>query len=129
MRTFLDVSRRERQILEAIYARGEASARQVLFEIPDPPTYTTVRILLRILEQKGHLKHRKVGREYVYYPIRSRARAGLSAFRRVLRTFFDGSLERAVSAHLGDRRTTFTKEELARMAELIARARHKEKEE
>jgi predicted transcriptional regulator len=118
-----EVSRRERQILDIVYAHGEASATTVLAEIPDPPTRVTVRILLRILEQKGHLRHRKQGREYIYQPTRSRKTAGLSALRRVLRTFFDGSLERAVAAQLADRRSELSPEELKRMAELIARAR------
>src|SRR5438874_13338821 len=95
------LSRRERQIMEIVYRRGQASAVEVLAELPDPPTKTAVRTLLRILEEKGHLRHRQEGLAYVYVPSRPRAQAGRSALRNVLQTFFDGSLEKAVAAHLG----------------------------
>src|SRR3982751_4137565 len=94
------LSRRERQIMDIVYARGEASAQDVVGDLPDPPGKTAVRTLLRILEEKGHLTHRKQGLMYIYQPSRPRGRAGRSAFQRVLQTFFDGSLEQAVAAHL-----------------------------
>jgi predicted transcriptional regulator len=119
------LSRRERQIMEIIYARGEASAAETSAALPDPPTRTAVRTLLRILEEKGHLKHRQEGLKYVYLPTRPRGRAGRSAFQRVLDVFFDGSLEKAVAAHLGDAATDLSAEELARLAELINQARTK----
>jgi predicted transcriptional regulator len=119
------LSRRERQIMDIVYARGEASAAEVLADLPDPPGKTAVRTLLRILEEKGHLKHRQEGLRYVYRPSRPRGHAGRSALRRVLATFFDGSLEKAVAAHLGDSAEGLTAAELARLAELINQARGK----
>src|SRR3954470_24298552 len=92
----LAVSRRERQILDIVYARGEATAAQVVADMPDPPTKTAVRTLMRILEGKGHLTHRREGQTYIYRPSRARAQAGQSALRRVLRTFFGGSIEEAM---------------------------------
>ena len=119
------LSRRERQIMDIVYARGEASAAEVLADLPDPPGKTAVRTLLRILEEKGHLKHRQDGLRYVYRPSRPRGHAGRSALRRVLETFFDGSLEKAVAAHLGDSAEGLSAEELARLAALIQQARGK----
>ncbi len=119
------LSRRERQILDVVYARGEASAVEVWADLPDPPSKTAVRTLLNILETKGHLTHRQEGLRYVYVPTRPRDRAGRSALRRVLDTFFDGSLEKAVAAHLGDSAADLSAEELARLAALIKQARKK----
>ena len=119
------LSRRERQIMDIVYRRGRATAAEVLAELPDPPTKTAVRTLLRILEDKGHLKHRQEGLAYVYLPSRPRAQAGRSALRRVLQTFFDGSLEKAVAAHLGDDAADLSPEELGRLADLIRQARKK----
>ena len=123
----LNLSRRERQIMDIIYAQGEASATDVVDKIPDAPTRTSVRTLLRILEEKGHLIHARRGREFYYRPTRPRERAGQSAFQRVLQTFFDGSLERAVAAHLAGRKTDLSPEELQRLSDLIAKAKRKEK--
>jgi predicted transcriptional regulator len=117
-----ELSRRERQIMEIIYARGEASAAQVLEDLPDPPSYSAVRALLAILEQKGQLKHRSEQGRYIYAPTRRRAKAGRSALVRVLETFYEGSLEKAVAALLtSDSR--LSAEELARLSELIEQAR------
>ncbi len=123
----LDLSRRERQIMEIVDGRGEASATEVLQNIPDAPTRTSVRTLLRILEEKGHLVHTRRGREFYYRPTHPRQRAGQSAFRRVLRTFFDGSLEKAVAAYLTESGTELSKEELQRLSQMIAEAKRKEK--
>jgi BlaI family transcriptional regulator, penicillinase repressor len=117
------LSRRERQIMDAIYARGEATAADVLAGLPDPPTKTAVRTLLRILEDKGHLTHRTEGLTYVYRPSRPRGRAGKSALNRVLQTFFEGSIEKAVAAHLGDSATDLSPDELTRLAAVIDQAR------
>jgi predicted transcriptional regulator len=119
------LSRRERQIMDILYARGEASAAEVHAELPDPPSRTAVRTLLRILEEKGHLRHKQLGLKYIYQPVRPRVPAGRSAFRRVLDTFFDGSLEKAVAAHLGDSAAELAPDELARLSELIHQARMK----
>jgi len=122
----LYLSRRERQIMDAIYACEEASAAQVVGRLPDPPTRTAVRTMLRILEEKGHLTHRKRGREFIYQPTRARQRAGQSALRGVLETFFQGSLEKAVAAHLADPAAEPAPEELARLARLIREAKKRE---
>jgi predicted transcriptional regulator len=121
----VNLSRRERQIMDILYERGEASAVDVHANLPDPPSKTAVRTLLRILEEKGHLKHHQRGLTYFYQPNRPRGHAGRSAFQRVLRTFFDGSLAKAVAAHLGDSAAHFTPEELARLADVINQARKK----
>jgi predicted transcriptional regulator len=119
------LSRRERQIMDVVYALGTATAVEVVERLPDPPGKTAVRTLLRILEDKGHLKHVQKGREYVYQPTRPRLRAGRSALQRVLKTFFDSSLEKAVAAHLGDSAANLSDEELERLADLIQQARTK----
>lgn len=121
------LSRRERQIMDIVYARGEASAVDVVDAMDDPPSKTAVRTLMRILEEKGHLSHRQDGLKYLYRPTRPRGRAGRSAFRRVLETFFDGSLEKAVAAHLGDPASDLAQDELNRLANLIEQAKTKEK--
>lgn len=117
------LSRRERQIMDCIYARGEATAAEVCADLVDPPSRTAVRTLLRILEEKGHLTHCQRGLTYVYRPSRPRGPAGQSALRRVLNIFFEGSLEKAVAAHLGDAEVDLSPEELQRLARLISQAR------
>ena len=112
-------------MMDIVYARGEASATVVLGDLPDPPSRISVRTILRILEEKGHLKHTKQGREFIYRPTRPRKRAGASALRRVLQTFFDGSLEQAVATHLTDARTDVSRVELERLAKLIRDAKKK----
>src|SRR5262245_32727197 len=119
------LSRRERQIMDIVYRRGQATAAEVCEELDNPPSNTAVRTLLRILEEQGHLRHRQEGLKYVYQPTRPRGHAGRSALRRVLQTFFDGSLEKAVAAHLGDAASDLSAEELARLAGLIKQARKK----
>lgn len=121
--TFPTLSRRERQILDIVYARGEATAAQVVADLPDPPTKTAVRTLMRILEEKGHLTHRREGLAYVYRPSRARAQAGQSALRRVLRTFFGGSIQEALAAHLADDDAELSPDELEKLAALIRKAR------
>ena len=116
------LSRRERQIMDIVYTREEASATDVLRELPKPPSRASVRTMLRILEQRGRLKHYKKGREFIYQPVSPRTRAGQSAMRRVLNTFFDGSLEQAVAAHLSDATADLSAEERNRLAELIRQA-------
>jgi predicted transcriptional regulator len=125
MKDPLQFSRRERQIMEAVYARGEASASQVLADLPDPPTRTAVRTFLRILEDKGHLGHRKEGREFIFRPTRPRQQVARSALRRMLSTFFGGSLEGAVAAYLSDPGTKLSSDEIQRLRELIAQAEKK----
>src|SRR5262245_16814212 len=107
-----ELSRRERQIMDAIYARGEASVATVLEDLPDPPSYSAVRALLAILVEKGHLKHRSEQGRYIYSPTRQRLQAGRSALKRVLDTFFEGSLEKAVAALLNQNDARLSAEEL-----------------
>jgi predicted transcriptional regulator len=117
------LSRRERQILDVVYALGRASAAEVVTRLPDAPSKTAVRTFLRILEEKGHLVHEEDGRTYVYRPSRPRERAGAGAFRRVLDVFFGGSLEEAVAAHLGESAADLDDAQLKRLAGLIREAR------
>jgi predicted transcriptional regulator len=117
------LSRRERQIMDIVYACGQATASQVLREIPDPPTRTAVRTFLRILEEKGHLRHEKSGREFVFRPTHPRESAGKSALRRLLDVFFEGSIERAVAAHLSEPDAALTPQQVRKMSELIRQAR------
>ena len=119
----IHLSRRERQIMDIVYTRGEASASDVLADMVAPPGRTAVRTMLRILEEKGRLKHYKRAREFIFQPTRPRKRVGQSALRRVVQTFFDGSLEQAVAAHLADSGSKLGEEELERVAELIQKAR------
>jgi BlaI family penicillinase repressor len=119
----LQLSRRERQIMEAVYARGKASAAEIHRHLPDAPSRTAVRTILGILEEKGHLKHTKRGREFLYEPTEPRRRVGRSALRRVLETFFEGSIEKAVAAHLSDPASKATIDELERLSRLIREAR------
>ena len=117
------LSRRERQIMDIVYARGEASAAHVHAGLPDPPSYSAVRALLAILVEKGHLRHRSEQGRYIYAPTRRRAQVGRSALRRVLDTFFEGSLEKAVAALLNGSETRLSQEELQRLGQLIQQAR------
>ena len=127
MSDFSNLSRRERQIMEVIYARGEATATDVIESLPDAPTRSAVRTFLRILEDKGHLTHSKRSREFVFHPVRLRERAGQSALQTLLRTFFEGSLEKAVASHLSDPHAAISTEERRRLSALIKQAKNKEK--
>jgi predicted transcriptional regulator len=119
------LSKRERQIMDVVYAHGEATVSQVLAEMPDPPMRGALRTLVRILERKGHLTHRQVGREFIYRPTQPRGQAGRSALGRVLDVFFNGSIESAVAAHLSDPRRAgkMSPDELQRLSDLIEQAR------
>jgi predicted transcriptional regulator len=118
-------SRRQRQIMDIIYTHGEASISDVLKELPDPPARGALGRLISILENKGHLKHYQKGREFIFQPTVPRQQAGPSAMRRVVDTFFCGSLRQAVAAHLAQRDTDISDDELKRLAELIRQARTK----
>jgi len=117
------LSRRERQIMDVIYRHGHATAAEVLAELPDPPSYSAVRALLRVLEDKGHLRHEQQGPRYVFLPTVARERARRSALKRVVHTFFDGSTEEAVAALLDLSQTRLSREELDRLARRIEDAR------
>ena len=116
------LSRRERQIMDIIYAQGAASAADVHGALPDPPSYSAVRALLAILVDKGHLKYRTQQGRYIYTPTRRRAQVGRSALRRVLDTFFEGSLEKAVASLLQGSDANLSAEELHRLGQLVKQA-------
>jgi predicted transcriptional regulator len=119
------LSRRERQVMDIVYRAGEVTVAEVLAALPDPPTYSAVRALLRILESKGHLAHRQDGPRYVYTPRVPREEARESALTRLLATFFDGSVERTVATLLDLEAENLSDEELDRLAELVAAAKRK----
>lgn len=108
--------------MDAVYALGEATVNQVVELIPSPPTAMAVRRMMHILEEKGHLKRRESGREVVYSPRQPKSKAGRRAFEKVLETFFGGSLEEALAAHLASRKEQVTVEERARLIDLIQKA-------
>lgn len=116
------LSRRERQIMDAVFALGEATVNQVVDSIPSPPTAMAVRRMMHILEEKGHLRRRENGREVIYAPRQPREKAGRRAFEQVLETFFGGSLEEALAAHLHSRKDQVTPDERARLIALIEQA-------
>ena len=118
-----DLSRRERQIVDILYAHGRATAAEVQAGLPEPPSYSAVRAMLRILEDKGHVRHEQDGPRYVYLPTVGRDNAKRSALHHMLQTFFDGSAEQAISALLDDKAARLSDAELDRLARLIDRAR------
>lgn len=124
MATGSELSRRERQIMDVIYRFGEATAQEVRDHMPDPPSYSSVRALLRVLEDKGHVKHRPAGPRYVYLPTVSREKARVAALKQMVRTFFDGSAEDAVAALLDLSGSQLSDGELERLERLIDRARN-----
>ena len=119
------LSRRERQILDILYERGRATAAEILASLPDPPGYSAARALLRVLEDKGHVKHEADGPRYVFSPTIPRARARRSALKHLLQTFFDDSAGDAVATLLDVKK--LEPAELDRIEEMIERAR-KERE-
>ena len=119
----LNLSRRERQIMEVIYRLGRGTVSDVLERLPEPPSYSAVRALLRILEEKGHLHHEQDGPRYVYMPTVPREAAKESALKNLLRTFFGGSTEAAMAALLDLRGEDVSKEELDRISRMIDEAR------
>ena len=112
------LSRRERQIMDVIYRHGKVTAAEVLAELPDPPGYSAVRAMLRLLEEKGHIRHEQDGPRYVYLPTVNRDKARRSAMRHLVRTFFDGSTEDAVAALLQND-AGMSEAELDRLSKLI----------
>ena len=118
-----NLSRRERQILDVIHARGEATAADVLEGMADPPSYSSVRALLRIMEDKGMVKHREDGPRYVYLPTVTKAKASRSALQKVLHTFFDGSLANAVAALVDANDGNLSPDELKRLESIVKLAR------
>jgi predicted transcriptional regulator len=121
----LHLSRRERQIMDALYRRGHATAAEVHQDLPNRPSYSAVRALLRTLEEKGHLRHEAEGPRYVYRPTVSVERAKRSALRHLLETFFEGSAELAVAALVEGSAATLNQQELDRLSRLIEEAKRK----
>ena len=119
----LHLGRRERQIMEIVYQRGQATVAQVLEAIPDPPSYSSVRTMLRLLEDKGYLRHTEEGRKFVYLPVVAPQKARRSALRNILTTFFDGSVAKAVASLIESERGRLSVEDLDRLADLIDQAR------
>ena len=119
----LHLSRRERQIMEVIYARRQATAAQVREALADPPSYSAVRALLRILEDKGHLKHHREKGKYVYTPTRQRESAARQALKGMLRTFFDNSAVSAVAALLDLSDTKLTPQQFDELSQLVEKAK------
>jgi predicted transcriptional regulator len=117
------LSRRERQIMDILYRLERASVGQVLAEIAGKPSYSTVRAQLRVLEEKGHVRHEEHGLRYVYVPAVPREVARRSALRHLVETFFDGSTEKVVAALLGGEVARISPEELDRLARLISKGR------
>jgi predicted transcriptional regulator len=122
-----ELGRRERQIVEILIRRGQATAAEVLADLPDPPSYSAVRGMLRLLEEKGHVRHEWAGPRHVYRATQDPEEAGRTAARHLVRTFFNGSMESAVAAMLGASEEPPTAEELERLGELIERARRRRK--
>jgi len=121
-----EFSRRERQIMDIVYKLGKATAAEVLDNLPDPPSYSAVRALLRVLEEKGFLKHERDGARYVYLSVHTRESASKTALSRLLKTFFDDSPEQAMAALLDLSREEMTEEDFDRLARMIEQARDKE---
>ena len=118
-----DLSRREREVLDIVYRLERASANKVMAEMEEPPSYSSVRSVLRLLEEKGHLKHESDGARHVYMPVVRRDRASRSALKHLLETFFEDSPEQVVTALLDVSKSKLSKDELAKIHKLIKQAR------
>jgi BlaI family penicillinase repressor len=121
-----ELSRRERQIMDILLREGQATASEVQAAMADAPSYSAVRALLRVLEDKGHARHEQDGPRYLYKPVIARERAKRSAMKHLLHTFFEGSHEQAVAALLDEASTSLSDSELDRLAKVIDRHRNKE---
>ena len=117
------LSRRERQIMDILFRRGRATAAEVMEDLPGDPSYSTVRTQLRVLEEKGHVRHEEEGLRYIYVPVVARHTARRSALKHLIETFFDGSSEKAVAALLGGEGSRLSDVELDRIAGLVEKAR------
>jgi len=122
-KTHQHLSRRERQIMDIIYQQGQATAQEVMESLPDPPSYSAVRAMLRLLEEKGYLKHEQDGPRYIFRPTLAREKARKTALKQILTTFFGGSTEQAVAALLDLSRSKLSREELDRLSQMINEAR------
>jgi predicted transcriptional regulator len=118
-----DLSRRERQIMDVLFARGRATGPEIQEGLPDKPNYSSVRTILRVLERKGYVRHAEEGLRYVYEPTVPREAASRSALQRIIRTFFDGSAKEAVAALLDPAAFDLSEEELKELARMVDRAK------
>jgi predicted transcriptional regulator len=118
-----ELSRRERQIVDILYAQGRGTAAEVQAALPDPPSYSAVRATLRVLEDKGLVKHKQDGPRYVYVPAMSAEKAGFAALKHLVHTFFDGSAEQALVALVQMSDANLTPAELERLSERIGKAK------
>ena len=125
MKSHQNLTRRERQIMDIVYRRGQATVSEVLAELPEAPTYSAVRAMLRKLEEKGHVKHDAHGARYVYEATLPREEARDGALERLVRTFFDDSPSKTVAALLDMKADELTDTDLEELARLIADARGK----
>ena len=117
------LTRRERQIMDVLYRRGRATAAEVMEDLTGEPNYSTVRTQLRVLEDKGHVRHEEEGPRYVYAPAVPRQAARKSALKHLVDTFFDGSVEQVVAAVLGGEAARLSEDDLKRIAEMVSKAR------
>ena len=117
------LTKRERHIMDILFRLGRATAEEVMHELPGKRSYSTVRTQLRVLERKGHVVHEERGRQFVYFPVVPRRTARKSALRHVVDTFFDGSVEKVVAALVGGEGARVSEEELARIVDLVTKAR------
>ena len=120
-----NLSRRERQIMNLVFQHGELTAQQVMDQLPDPPGYATVRSLLRILEEKGHLKHYKSGRQFVYQPVKSPEKIRNKSLSQVLKTFFGGSITEAVATFINDSEADLNHKKHDKLAKIIKETKKK----
>ncbi len=120
------LSRRERQMMDILYRRGRATASEIREALPDPPSYSAVRAKLRVLEEKGHVRHQEQALRYVYLPIVPRDKARQSALRHMLATFFDNSTEQAITALLSLKSGSLARDTLDRLSTLIDKAKQEE---
>jgi predicted transcriptional regulator len=116
-------TRREREIMDILYRRGRATAHEIQEGLADPPSYSAVRALLRLLEERGHVRHVEEGPRYVYLPAVTKSDARKSALSHLVKTFFGGSVEQAIAALVDSSRAKLTQEELDRLGELIEKAK------
>ncbi len=119
------LSRRERQIMDLLYANQQMSAQDVTEQLPDAPSYTTVRTLMRILEEKGHLKHHKSGRQFIYQPTKEPEKVRQSSLQHLLKTFFSGSISEAVATFIDHPENKLSEEELKELEAIVKKAKKK----
>ncbi len=121
-----DLSRRERQIIEIVYSNNSASVGDVVSQMDNAPSYSAVRAFMRILEEKGHLKHKKTGAKYIYFPTRPRCNTRKSALKSVFQTFFDSSVENTLAALLDISDSEISEEDFKKLSDLINKSKKKE---